>query len=445
VTIEPGVAAGGVVDYRATAVALDPTLTLSDTNSPTLVGAAVSITGFLSGDTLNFVNQNGITGAYNAATGVLTLSGTATVAQYQQALRSVTYSFTGADSTGGGTDRSRRFSYSVNDGSNWSNAPVTTVADPTSALYVAYFGAPKINGTVYARGDVAETADDVFILNSAAETIGKGVLTSGFVVTTTTIFSRPSDKLLGLASDSSGNLFVSDQVPPAEQFAGLRSSILELTAASGYATVKTIAVPFSDPGWVAADSKGDLFVTETTGGLLTELTGPNYSTAITLATGLAGVTGLAVESNGDILVAENIPGGVGGDVALVEVAPAAVSQLDISLGHTSISAGVTSSSLTVTSGDVLTVLSGGRLDNTSILSGGNQYVSSGGVANATIVSGGGTMQVLSSGFASATVVSSGGVERIQRRGRISYRGRLGRRGGGLQPRPRGGDHPLGRL
>ena len=35
-------------------------------------------TGFLAGDTLNFTNQNGITGSYNAATGVLTLSGTAT-------------------------------------------------------------------------------------------------------------------------------------------------------------------------------------------------------------------------------------------------------------------------------------------------------------------------------------------------------------------------------
>ena len=36
-------------------------------------------------------NQNGITGIYNDATGVLTLTGTATVANYQTALRSVTY------------------------------------------------------------------------------------------------------------------------------------------------------------------------------------------------------------------------------------------------------------------------------------------------------------------------------------------------------------------
>ena len=40
---------------------------------------------------LGFVDQNGITGSYNAATGILTLSGTASVGDYQAALRSVTY------------------------------------------------------------------------------------------------------------------------------------------------------------------------------------------------------------------------------------------------------------------------------------------------------------------------------------------------------------------
>ena len=42
-------------------------------------------------DVLGFANQNGISGSYNAGTGVLTLSGMASVANYQAALRSVTY------------------------------------------------------------------------------------------------------------------------------------------------------------------------------------------------------------------------------------------------------------------------------------------------------------------------------------------------------------------
>ena len=51
------------------------------------------------GDTLNFTNQNGITGSYNSRTGVLTLSGSATVAQYQAALQSVTFSTTSTNTT----------------------------------------------------------------------------------------------------------------------------------------------------------------------------------------------------------------------------------------------------------------------------------------------------------------------------------------------------------
>src|SRR5260370_23773445 len=58
--------------------------------------ATVSITSGFSAtnDLLSFSNQNGITGSYDAATGVLTLSGTASLASYQAALRSVQFSTT---------------------------------------------------------------------------------------------------------------------------------------------------------------------------------------------------------------------------------------------------------------------------------------------------------------------------------------------------------------
>ena len=55
-------------------------------------GATVAITmGFVAGDQLVFSNKSGITGSYNAGTGVLTLSGHATKAQYETALESVAY------------------------------------------------------------------------------------------------------------------------------------------------------------------------------------------------------------------------------------------------------------------------------------------------------------------------------------------------------------------
>ena len=75
------------------AVAIDAVITVSDADNANLVGATVTVSGNYAGgqDVLGFTNQNGITGSWNAATGVLTLSGASSVANYQAALRSVTF------------------------------------------------------------------------------------------------------------------------------------------------------------------------------------------------------------------------------------------------------------------------------------------------------------------------------------------------------------------
>src|SRR5260221_507804 len=55
-------------------------------------------TNFVTGeDVLALTNQNGIAGGFNATTGVLALAGSATLANYQVALRSVTFAYGGAD------------------------------------------------------------------------------------------------------------------------------------------------------------------------------------------------------------------------------------------------------------------------------------------------------------------------------------------------------------
>ena len=86
----------GVLGYTENdpPTAIDPGLTISDVDSATMSGATVRIANnfWHDEDTLGFTNQSGITGSWNATTGVLTLSGTASVADYQAALRSVTYS-----------------------------------------------------------------------------------------------------------------------------------------------------------------------------------------------------------------------------------------------------------------------------------------------------------------------------------------------------------------
>jgi Ca2+-binding RTX toxin-like protein len=105
------------------AVIVAPGLTVTDADNANLTGATISIRDFISGDLLGFTNQNGITGSYNSSTGVLTLSGSATVADYQAAMRSITYNNPG-DANVGSTDNTRLIDFVVTDGVD-SSAPTT--------------------------------------------------------------------------------------------------------------------------------------------------------------------------------------------------------------------------------------------------------------------------------------------------------------------------------
>ena len=77
---------------------LAPAIAISDADNANLTGATVTIgTGFVAGDLLRMsgglsgTTASGITFSYNAGTGVMTLSGTASVADYQAALATLSF------------------------------------------------------------------------------------------------------------------------------------------------------------------------------------------------------------------------------------------------------------------------------------------------------------------------------------------------------------------
>jgi VCBS repeat-containing protein len=98
---------------------------LKDIDNDRLAGATVAITGgFASGqDELAFTPRSGITGSYNAGTGVLTLTGSAKLTSYASVLRSVKYKNT----SDGPTTGNRTISFTVNDGTDNSAAVTRTV------------------------------------------------------------------------------------------------------------------------------------------------------------------------------------------------------------------------------------------------------------------------------------------------------------------------------
>jgi hypothetical protein len=114
-------------------IAVDSGIVVSDADSTKLASATVSISGgYQRGeDVLGFINDNATMGnivaSYNSITGVLTLtsSGTsATLMQWQAALRAVTYTDT---SDTPDTVTNRTVSFQVNDGSASSPASARTL------------------------------------------------------------------------------------------------------------------------------------------------------------------------------------------------------------------------------------------------------------------------------------------------------------------------------
>jgi VCBS repeat-containing protein len=127
---EPSLTVAGTAAYTENAVAtvLDPALTLTDLDGHLASATVIIDSGFQSGDRLAFSNDGSTMGDiaanYNPATGVLTLAsgGGATLAQWEAALKSVSFSAT-SDVPGA----SRTISWQVNDGTASSNVGTTTI------------------------------------------------------------------------------------------------------------------------------------------------------------------------------------------------------------------------------------------------------------------------------------------------------------------------------
>jgi hypothetical protein len=197
------------------AVAVDAALTLTDADSPILTGATVRLTtNFQSSqDGLGFVNANGITGSYVAGTGVLTLSGIASVATYQAVLRSITYT----NSAGTPNTATRTVSFVATDGAFASPAATKTItltaspAPTISGLSLAAElpGMPVvITGTGFTAastvsfGGVAASAVSYTSATSLTATVPAGAATGSSTVVVTTggqsSSSAPAFTVLGV-------------------------------------------------------------------------------------------------------------------------------------------------------------------------------------------------------------------------------------------------------
>jgi hypothetical protein len=243
----PTVTAGSGLSYteNQAATAIAGGLTLSDIDSANLSGATVSITAnFASAeDVLAFTAQNGITGSYNSGTGVLTLSGSATVAQYQAALRSVTY----ANTSDTPSTAARTISYQVDDGQavdHASNIATTTVT------VAAVNDAPAVNAQAAAVG-YTENGVGVAIAAALTVTDADSANLAGATVSITGNFSA-GDTLNFVGQNGitgnyvSGVLTLSGSATVAQYQDALRSVTFSSTSDAPATAARTISFEVDD-------------------------------------------------------------------------------------------------------------------------------------------------------------------------------------------------------
>ncbi|RYE24540.1 MAG: hypothetical protein EOP51_07030, partial [Sphingobacteriales bacterium] len=178
----PIITAGNTITYteNASSLVIDAGVTVSDGDHANLVSTTIGIGNFSTGDVLSFVNTAQITGSYNASTGMLTLSGTTTLANYQTALRSIRFSSTSDDPTANGTKPSRTISFVANDGTDNSLAATSTINitaindapvlfSPTTIGYTENAAATVINNsvTIYDADNTQAASATITIANFA--------------------------------------------------------------------------------------------------------------------------------------------------------------------------------------------------------------------------------------------------------------------------------------
>ena len=244
-------------------------LNLVDVDSQNLSGATIALTGgnLDADETLSFTTQSGISGVYSA--GTLTLSGTATVAQYQAAIRSVTFS---TDSSADATIRT--ISIVVTDAQGSSSLPgsvaVTVLAAP---INLAPLVTTSLLGPVYTAGNDPEVVDslvtiidlDSTLLQGATVQISDG-LTDGDVLA----FTSPSgSSISGTYVEATGTLTLSGTATVAIYRQALRSVTFAADGSAPAAT-RTISFAVTDTqGGASAEATATVSVRENAAPLLT--------------------------------------------------------------------------------------------------------------------------------------------------------------------------------
>jgi hypothetical protein len=235
---------GQTYTLGGSAVAVDSGLTVTSSDAD-ITGASEVITNFQTGDALNFTNQNGISGVYSA--GTLTLSGSATPAQYTAALQSVTFSTSSVNTA------TRTVDVTGDD----SAASPTAGNTGVDTVHVA-IAAPVVTANQTSKADTAGqtvTVDSAVTVSSFDTDVTGAVVTiSGNFQSGDTLHFTPQNGI-SIVSNSGGALTLTGTTTPANYQTALQSITYSSTSTSTLArTVGFVVQDSNDTGNVASNT-----------------------------------------------------------------------------------------------------------------------------------------------------------------------------------------------
>ena len=180
------------------ATPVDSGLSLSDAENDTLTGATVTISAnYENGDdVLAFTDQLGISGSWDAPSGTLTLTGNASVADYQTALQSVTF----VNSSEMPSTLTRTVSFQVDDGTDPSNVATRDISvDSVNDAPVANADSSHL---VFDGDDFIQVADHASLQMTNNLTMEAWINHSGNGTGSQIILNKEGEYELGITSDT---------------------------------------------------------------------------------------------------------------------------------------------------------------------------------------------------------------------------------------------------
>jgi hypothetical protein len=264
------------------AVVVDGSLTVSDPDDTKLDSARVRISAnFEEGDNLLFTDQNGITGSYDDFTGELALAGTATVAQYQAALRSVRYrnvangtpsatrdiEFTVNDAGSDSAPATKQICITEDPGGSNNNKPVIGTSEG-SLDYIENDGPVSVDPGLFASDPDSADLSGATIKFTASQPpeddegnpIGSPV--NGFTPAEDELAFTDQNGITGSYNDTLGVLTLSGTASVADYEAAIRSATYENSSEDPSATPRTLRFQVTDSsGANSVPQNRGLFVT----------------------------------------------------------------------------------------------------------------------------------------------------------------------------------------